>query len=81
MKNLFLSLTFLCATASVFASPVSNHTTKTYKLVDGKLVECTVTATVSIPGGTGVTISSTQPTCAQAVADVANGVKAIKNQF
>jgi len=39
--------------------------------------ECTVTATVGIPGGTKVEISSTKETCAEAVEDVADGIEAV----
>jgi hypothetical protein len=38
---------------------------------------CTVSATVSIPGGTGVTISATAPTCAQAEQMVMAGIQAL----
>ena len=49
-------------------------------ILSNKVVDCTVSATVSVYG-TGVTVSSTKATCAEAVADVAAGVKAIKAQF
>lgn len=79
MKNLFLSMALVCATTGVFAN--SAHNTKISKISNRKAVECTVSATVAIPGGTAVTISSTSATCAAAVADVAAGVRAIRAQF
>lgn len=76
MKKVILSLAFLGATSSLFAN--TNPTTA--KTLKAKPVECTVSATVNV-GGTGVSISSTKPTCAEAVKDVASGVKAVLNQF
>ncbi|MBD3750797.1 MAG: hypothetical protein IE931_15050 [Sphingobacteriales bacterium] len=46
--------------------------TNTYQ--NGELFECTVTATVDV-AGTGVKISSTKPTCAEAARDVKAGVR------
>lgn len=76
MKKVILSLAFLGATSSLFAN--TNPTTA--KTLKAKSVECTVSATVNI-AGSGVTISSTKPTCAEAVKDVANGVKSVKSLF
>jgi hypothetical protein len=42
---------------------------------------CTVSAAVSIPGGTGVTISATAPTCAAAARMVMGGVRAVKGMI
>ncbi|MGH8190890.1 MAG: hypothetical protein ACREP2_05535 [Rhodanobacteraceae bacterium] len=40
------------------------------------MASCTVSATSSIPGGTGVTVSATASTCAEAAQMVADGIKA-----
>jgi hypothetical protein len=72
MKKVLFSLSLMFVSAMAFAG----NSVETTPLVD----ECTVTASISVYG-TGVTVSSTSATCAQAAQDVAAGVKAIRDMF
>ena len=78
MKKIILASAFSLMT---LVSMAGTEVVATQKVVASELFDCTVSATLSIPGGTGVTITSTKSTCAAAVADVAAGIKAIKDQL
>jgi len=42
---------------------------------------CTVSTTVAVPGGSGVTISTTAPTCAQAIRELRNAIKQLWDEL
>lgn len=77
--SLVLSL-FAVSYLSVDAKGTINKVDTPYEIVsiiyDAETLTCTVTATVNV-AGTGVSISSTKETCAEAVKDVVAGVKAV----